>query len=82
MEHYKNHVDDRSYKVGGKQCITTNDGYIFPLDVRDGLPYISLRPFTDEEWTTLPHIVLTSDADWDPSVLDHRLSDDDKWYNA
>jgi hypothetical protein len=32
IEAYKNKVDDRSMKVGGKQCIRTNDGYVIPLD--------------------------------------------------
>jgi hypothetical protein len=31
FEAYKNKVDDRSMKVGGKQCIRTNDGYVIPL---------------------------------------------------
>jgi hypothetical protein len=37
---YKNHVDDRSMKFGGTQCIRTNDGYVIPLDVINGLPYL------------------------------------------
>lgn len=31
IEHYKNRVDDRLLKIGGKQCIKTNDGYIVSL---------------------------------------------------
>ena len=31
IEWNKNQVDDRSVKVGGSQCITTLDGYSFPL---------------------------------------------------
>ena len=31
IEWNKNQVDDRSFKVGGSQCITTLDGYSFPL---------------------------------------------------
>ena len=38
--------------------------------------------FTNEEWNTLSHVGLPSDVDWDPSILDHRLSDDVEWYNA
>ena len=30
FEHHKNMVDDRSLKVGGRQCIVTNDGYVIP----------------------------------------------------
>ncbi len=30
LEHYKNIVEDRSMKCGGKQCICTHVGYIIP----------------------------------------------------
>ena len=39
LEWYKNTVDDRSMKVGGNQCISTIDGYVLPLDMKDGLAY-------------------------------------------
>jgi len=29
-----------------------------------------------------PHIILTSDVDWDPSVLDHDLDDNETWFDA
>ena len=69
-------VDDTPIKaeVPGKQCITTQTGYMIPLEIRDGLPYLSGRPYTDQEWIDLPHIELTSPQDWDPSVLDHKLT--------
>ena len=35
IEWLKNLVDDKSVKVGGKQCITTLDGYDFPLSVQE-----------------------------------------------
>ena len=41
-----------------------------------------MRPYTDEEWDTLPQFLLTEDKDWDPSVLEHTLSDDDQWFDA
>jgi hypothetical protein len=75
-------VDDRSIKVGGKQQIKTLDGYIIPLDIKSGLPYVKMRPYTDQEWELLPHVVLTGDGDWNPSVLDHDLIDDEQWFDA
>jgi hypothetical protein len=76
-------VDDRSKKLGkGQQCITTPEGYVFPLDFINGLAYLPMRPYTDEEWRTLPHVVFTSDVDWDPSTSDLAISDDEVWYNA
>ena len=41
FEHYKVTVDDKSMKAGGKQCIRTPDGYVIPLDIVNGLPYMS-----------------------------------------
>lgn len=39
-------------------------------------------PYMDAEWDTPPHVILTSDVEWDPTVLDHNLDDDDLWYDA
>jgi hypothetical protein len=75
-------VDDKSIKVGGKQHIKTLDGYVIPLDIKSGLPYVKMRPYTDEEWDSLPHVVLTGDGNWNPSVLDHNLTDNEQWYDA
>ena len=71
-EHNGNAIDDRSVNVGGKQRITTADGYVIPLQVRNGLPYIDMRPPTDDELAKLPHIIVTSDMPWDPKILDHE----------
>ncbi len=83
LEWYKNDVNDKSVKVaGGSQCILTNDGYVIPISIRDGLPYITLRPFTNEEWDSLLHVILTGDTDWDPSMLDVDLDEQESWYDA
>ena len=70
MEHYKNKVDNRSIKVGDSQHITTLDNCKIPMSIRNALPYMPLRPYTDSEWEKLPHVILTSDKDYDPTVLD------------
>ena len=70
LEYFSNLVDDKSVKVKGTQCIITNDGFKIPISIKNGLPCIPLRPCTDAEWDTLPHIIVTSDLDWDPTVLD------------
>ena len=73
IEAFKNHVDDRSMRVGGKQCIKTNDGYIIPLDIINGLPHMKMHPNSDKEWNELPHINLTSPSEWNPTALnDHQ----------
>ena len=83
LEWYKNDVNDKSLKLpGGLQRITTHDGYVHPLDIKNGLPYISIRPYTDHEYDTLPHVIWTSDTDWDLTVLSHSIADDEKWYDT
>ena len=60
LEWFKNDVNDKSIKIsGGLQRITTNDGYVHPLDIQNGLPYIKISPYTDDEWETLPHVAWT-----------------------
>ena len=58
LEHFKNKVDDRSMKVGGTQCIRTHDGYVIPLDIINGLPYLKMEPNTDEEFEKSTHMSL------------------------
>ena len=48
----------------------TLDGTVIQFSVRSGLPYKDIWPPADHEMLTLPHIILTSDETWDPSVLD------------
>ncbi len=51
---------------GGKQCITTPDGYTIPLAIRAGLCYLDMRKPVDDEMEQLPHLILTSDTPWNP----------------
>ena len=71
LEDFKNEVNEKPCKVTGiRQSIETVDGHKFPLRFKNGLAYMDIRPFTDEVWNTLPQLVLTSDKQWDPSVMD------------
>ena len=81
IEHFGNKVDNKSMKVGGRQCIKTLDGYILPLDIINGLPYLNMQKHTDKEWEELPHVVLTGEGNWDPTILDNVISDRDDWVN-
>jgi hypothetical protein len=38
---------------------------------------MKIRPPTDNEMSTLPHIIFSSDDDWDPTILDNISTDDD-----
>ena len=79
IEHYWNLVHDKSMKVGGLQCIITNDEYVMPINIINGLPYVPMRPYTDEEWERLPHVLLTAHCKWDPRVLDNTIEDIDAY---
>ena len=61
MESYKTIVDDRAIKCGGRQLIQTLDGYVIPHSIKNALPRIKLRPYTNKEWIDLPHVMLTSE---------------------
>jgi hypothetical protein len=79
----KNDVNDKSILVpGGLQHIQTLDGYIIPLSIQDGLTRLDIRPYTDQEFDTLPHIILTSKLERDSSVLDHIFKVDEQWGEA
>ena len=78
MEAFGVCVDDHSKVAGGKQLISTPKGVSIPIDFINGLPYVQMRPFTDQEWKELPHILLASD-EWDPCSLDCILCSSDKW---
>jgi hypothetical protein len=83
LESFANDVNGKSIQIlGGLQLIQTVDSYVFPLSIRDGLPYLDIRPYTDVEYESLPHVILTSNADWDPIVLDFDVDDKDNWYDA
>lgn len=70
MEHFNIHIDDHSLKAGGEQCLCTLEGYVMPLSFHHRLPYLATRPFDDDEYQNLPHVILTSDVIWDPRVMD------------
>jgi len=79
IEWCQNKACDTSVKVGGSQVIKTVDGHSIPINVIRGFPHIQMEPNTAEEFDTLPHVTLTQGGEWDPTVLDHMLTDDDDW---
>jgi hypothetical protein len=76
-------MDNQLHKVpGGKQWNKTPDGYLIPLDIVQGLPYLKMRPPTNSfVMDTLTHIVITLDNVWDPGMLDKVIDDNgDDWF--
>jgi hypothetical protein len=51
------------------------------LVIIGGLPYLKMRPYTDAEFDSLPHVILSSDVPWNVGILDCTLSDKQDWYN-
>ena len=77
MEDFQNEINDKFIKVlGGIQCITTHNEHIFPINIKSRLPYMNIFPYTGNEWNILPCIILTSDDDSDPTILDYSIDDD------
>jgi hypothetical protein len=56
--------------------------YVFALDVENGLASIKMLPYTDKEWDTHPHVLMTSKLDWNPAALDHAFTDEEQWFDA
>ena len=77
-------LDERSRRLqpGGQQCLTTLEGYEIPLSICRGLPYMDMHPPSDHKLDTLPQVVLTSDANWDPTMADNEIEPDNVWYNT
>ena len=75
-------VDDHPKQLGlGKQQITTPEGFVIPLSMKEGLMYMDMAPPSDEELDLYPHVTMTKDTPWDPSIYDEdadlEVIDDD-----
>ena len=68
-------VDDDPILLGGKQCIKTEEGYVIPIDFKNGLPYVKMEYPTDDDLKDLPQVILTSDVPWNPRRYDLNRSD-------
>ena len=36
---------------------------------------MNIRPYPDDEYNTLPHVILTSDDEWNPTILDYSTDE-------
>jgi hypothetical protein len=69
LHHKSTHVK------GGLQRITTLEGYVISLQIDSCLATLPIRPFTDFEYATLPHVILTAENDWDTTIYDTTNND-------
>lgn len=74
LELMGNLVDDKSKLANGKQHIVTVDKHTLDLSICNGLAYLEMTKPTLDQYHSLPHVVLTSDLDWNPNVLDNKES--------
>jgi hypothetical protein len=70
-------VDDTPQSTGGSQHVYTSKGHIIPLSIRGGLAYMDMVKPTDNDMSTYPHVIFTSDNEWDPHILDDEYSHSD-----
>ena len=69
LEHFGCIVLDTAKRHGGKQALYTPEGYDVPMHVRNGLFYIDMQPPSDNDMLQYPHTFITTDHEWDPSIL-------------
>ena len=43
---------------------------------------MTIQPYTDHEWDTLPHVILTTGIDWDLFILDKKQENMEEWNNT
>ena len=74
LESFGTVVHDSSRAVGGSQCLVTPEGFVIPLHIRDGLPFMDMSVPSDADMDHFPHVFLCSDSPWDPTILDNEFS--------
>jgi hypothetical protein len=65
-------IDDVPIACGGTQRIATQEGYIVPLSICDGLAYRDMSPPSADDLERYPHVIFTLDDAWDPLLLDNE----------
>ena len=54
-----------------------------PLNTHNGLTHIKMRPYTDEEESKYPKVIMTSNDEWNPEILDHEIDNEgEEWFNT
>jgi hypothetical protein len=77
MRKWGNIVNDNPQSTGGLQQIHTSKGHKIPLSIREGLANMDMVKPTDLDMSTYPHVIFTSDDEWDPNILDDEYSPSD-----
>ena len=72
--------DEFDLLADGPHIITTKCQREIPAEIINGLVYMEMRPYTEDEFTQLPHIQMTSEMEWDPITM--RNTDNTCWPNG
>jgi hypothetical protein len=82
LEYFGVTINDKSKKVGGKQCMCILEAYVLPLNFFSGLTYLRMVPYSNHVWDSLTHVIPTGDQDWNPSVLNYVMDDNEHWFDT
>ena len=58
-----------------RQVIETPEGHIIFLSIQSGLAYMESSYPIDQDWETYPHVYMTSNYEWDPTIFDNSHND-------
>lgn len=75
MEHYDADVDDKAKVISGQQHTATVDGYMFPILIKNSVPFREQELYCDFKHQTLTHVIMTSSAIWDPKVAESAFEE-------
>jgi hypothetical protein len=70
MRAYGVDVNDVPRRMKGKQRIRHPDGFVIPLNVRNGLAYMDMSLPSDEDMMKYVHVEFTRDIQWNPNRYD------------
>ena len=73
LESFGSLVHDSTVSAGGTHFIVTHEGYVIPLHVHNGLCYVDMKPASDSDLEQYTHVFITSDAPWNPDIIDDEF---------
>ena len=80
--HFCLDIDYQSSVIPGhKQHMVTPNQSIIPFNIVNGLTRMPMCPLMDDNLENLPHVVITSDDIWDPTILDNSIGPSNHTYH-
>lgn len=82
LESFGQSICKKAKSLGGQSLITTLEGHKIPLCIKGGLSYMHMSKPTEQDMKDFPHVTMTSDIEWDPTVHDEEWEDIDNDFNS